>query len=43
VAENKNDTGIADSDIKSVDEDVPVISVILIEKEAVLNSTISVD
>jgi hypothetical protein len=34
---------MADGDAELVDEDVPAISVISIEKEAVLDSTISVD
>jgi hypothetical protein len=43
VAEDENDTGMADGDAESVDEDVPVISVIPVEKEAAPDSTISVD
>jgi len=43
VAEDENDTGMADGDAESVDEDVPAISVIPVEKEAAPDSTISVD
>lgn len=43
MAEDKSDTGIVDSDTKSVDEGVPAISVIPIKKEAAPDSTISVD
>jgi hypothetical protein len=43
VAEDKNNTGMADSNIELVDEDVPAISIIPIKKKAILDSTISVD
>jgi hypothetical protein len=43
VAEDESDTGMADSDAELVDEDVPVIGVRPVEKEAALDSTILVD
>lgn len=43
MAEDESDTGMADGDAESVDEDVPAISVIPVEKEAALDSTIPVD
>ena len=43
MAEDESDTGLVDGDAESVDEGVPAISVIPVEKEAEPDSTISVD